>query len=82
MNPVDAVVTESTELLTRMHKLLDNYGGDECVAVMMWLLGAMGSGPVEKGEMTREEMMQHFMNGIGSALDMHIGTEGHDETRH
>ena len=82
MRPVEAVVAESTELLIRMHELLDNYGGDQCVAVMMWLLGAMGSGPIERGEMTREEMMQHFMNGIGSALDIHVDTEDHDETRH
>lgn len=75
-------VVESKELLTRLNDLLEEYDGDECVAVMMWMLGVMGSGVVEAGEMTKQQMMQHFIQGIESALDLNIALEGHDGTCH
>jgi len=82
MKPTAVRVDESKELLTRMHDLLDDYDGDECVAVMMWLLGVMGAGVIEEGEMTKEEMMRHFVSGISSALDINLALENQDGTCH
>ena len=74
-----------------MHELLDDYDGDECVAVMMWLLGVMGAGVIEEGEMTKEQMMRHFVSGISAALDINLASkeqlmkdllESHDGTCH
>ena len=82
MKPTSVRVDESKELLTKMHDLLDDYDGDECVAVMMWLLGVMGAGVIEEGEMTKEQMMGHFVSGISSALDINLALEDRDGTCH
>jgi len=82
VKPTAVRVDESKELLTKMHELLDDYDGDECVAVMMWLLGLMGAGVVDAGEMTKEQMMKHFVSGISAALDINLALEKHDGTCH
>jgi hypothetical protein len=82
VKPTAVRVDESKELLTRMHELLDDYDGEECVAVMMWLLGLMGAGVVDAGETTKEEIMRHFVSGISAALDINLALEKPDGTCH